>query len=553
MGFFCRILNAMESDHPERHGFSLRYMDGQAVLIILPEHKRPRPVYADDITARMKILGIPQVSARLIRDIIEKESGNPEPLIEWPAGAQLGARVSVTVDDDGMEAEALVEAPRPGGAPLDMKMISTALSVRGVVRGIDKTALKSLFRQEYSGRKVVVARGETAVKGRSSHTECLFVTKRGKPWLELSGGRINLKELNFIQNRKTGELLARHIPAVPPVDGYDVFGNVLEAEPVEPEILLKPGEGVVETENGLEAEIDGNVRLVDGEVCVEPTINVKNVDYSTGNIDFDGSVAVEGTVADGFKVRATGDIQVGKTIGRGHLEAERNLVLSAGLVGDGEGSCKVGGNLYTKFLEGAVAEVKGDLIVTEAVLHSDIEVDGNVILFEGRGEITGGIAAVGGSVSCKRIGNIYSGVTRIFAGCSPGKLNTYHKLGKELKALREEADDLDRQLDYIKSKGGADPREIAGLEKGITVRMNRMKEGAQEIKQLRTDLEAASGTVIAAQDRIYPGVSLSFGLEEFPLGDKGLERVRLQRENGRTVIHGLKPGEEISLSSDSDS
>lgn len=542
----------MESDHPERHGFSLRYMDGQAVLILPPEHKRSRPVYADDITARMKILGIPQVSARLIRDIIERGSGNPEILVEWPAGAQLGARVNITVDDDGMEAQALVEAARPGGAPLDMKMISSALSARGVVKGIDKSALKSLFRPEFSGRATVVARGELPVKGRSARSECLFITQRGKPWLEMSGGRINLKELNFIQNRKIGELLARHIPAVPPVDGYDVFGNVLEAEPVEAEILLKPGEGVVETEIGLEAEIDGNVRLVDAEVCVEPTIKVKNVDYSTGNIDFDGSVSIEGTVADGFKVRATGDIQVGKTIGRGHLEAGRNLVLSAGLVGDGEGSCKVDGNLYTKFLEGAVARVKGDLIITEAVLHSEIEVFGNVILFEGRGEITGGIAAVGGSVSCKRIGNVYSGVTRIFAGCSPEKLNSFHKLGGELKELREEVDDLDRQLDYIKSKAGADPREIGSLEKGITVRMNRMKEGASELRQLRAELKAAPGTIIAAQDRIYPGSSLSFGLEEFPLGDKGLERVKLRRENGRTVVHGLKPGEEISLSSDSD-
>lgn len=113
-------------------------------------------------------------------------------------------------------------------------------------------------------------------------------------------------------------------------------------------------------------------------------------------------------------------------------------------------------------------------------------------------------------------------------------------------------DELDRQLDYIKSKSGADIREIAGLEKGITVRTNRMKEGANELKQLRTELEAAAGTIIAAQDRIYPGASLCFGLEEFPLGDKGLERVKLQRENGRTMVHGLKPGEEINLSSDSD-
>lgn len=63
-------------------------------------------------------------------------------------------------------------------------------------------------------------------------------------------------------------------------------------------------------------------------------------------------------------------------------------------------------------------------------------------------------------------------------------------------------------------------------------------------------LKAADGSIIAAQDRIFPGAALSFGLDEFPLGDKGQERVMLRRENGRTVVHGLKPGEEITFSSD---
>ncbi len=540
----------MEADHPELHGFSLRYLNGQAVLIILPEEKRPRPVYADDIAARMKILDIPPVPAKRIRDIIERGSGQAETLVEWPAGAQLSARVVITVREDGMQAEAVVEAPHPGGAPVDKDMLASAMTAEGIIRGIDEGALRILLKPGSAGEPLVIARGKAPKKGRSARTECLFVTDRGKPWKEFSSGRIDLKELNFIQNRKAGELIARHIPAVPSEDGYDIRGTVIDAEPVENEKILKAGEGVLEIEEGLEAEIDGNVRLDDGEVTVEPTVTVRNVDYSTGNIDFDGSVSVEETIADGFTVRATGDIQVGKTVGRGHLEAGRNLVLSAGLVGDGEGSCSVKGDLYAKFLEGVRAEVSGDLIITEAVLHSEIEIDGNVILSEGRGEITGGIAAIGGGISCKRIGNVYAGVTRIYVGCPPVKLTAFHKLGQELKTVREQVDDLDRQIDYLRSRSETDSREISNMERGIIIGTSRLKEGAAELKELRSMLNAADGSIIAAQDRIFPGAVLSFGLDEFPLGDKGLERVMLRRENGRTVVHGLKPGEEITFSSD---
>ncbi len=283
----------MMSEDLKRHSFSLRYRKGMAVLLVKPEGERTRPVYADDVAARMKILGIPPVPARRIREIIKRGNRQPEILTEWPAGAQLSAHVVINVSEDGMRAEAVVHAPRPGGAPMDKEILNSAMADAGISKGIDRKTVLFLLKAENAGVSKTLARGEPPVKGKSERTECLFITSRGKPWKELNSGKIDLKELNFIQNRKAGELLARNIPAVPSKDGYDVLGTVIDAETADTEILLSAGDGVVESEDGLVAEIDGNVRLVEGVVSVEPTINVKNVDYSTGNIDFDGSVSVE--------------------------------------------------------------------------------------------------------------------------------------------------------------------------------------------------------------------------------------------------------------------
>ena len=60
-------------------------------------------------------------------------------------------------------------------------------------------------------------------------------------------------------------------------------------------------------------------------------------------------------------------------MGRAYLEAGRDLVISGGLVGDGEGSCHAGRNLFAGFLENSTVKVGGNLIVTEAILHSNIE------------------------------------------------------------------------------------------------------------------------------------------------------------------------------------
>jgi uncharacterized protein (DUF342 family) len=531
----------MEADHPERHGFSLRYQNGWAVLIVPPESKRPRPVYTDDVAARMKLLNIPPVPARTIRDIIEKGSGRPEALVEWPSGAQLSAWVEVSVSEDGMEARARVGPARPGGAPLDRDIIHAALDRAGVTKGVLQGAVKALIQGEGVHEEYVIAKGRPAEAGIAEMTECLFITDRGRPWKELSGGRIDLKELNFIQNRKAGDLLARRIPAVEPCDGFDVYGQVIPADPVPPTTPITAGEGVMEIEGGLEAAVDGNVRLDDGVIFIEPSVTVENVDYSTGNIDFDGSVSIEGTVADGFAVKASGDIQVGKTVGRARLETERNLVLQAGIVGDGEGTCIVKENLFAKFLESAVVRVNGDVVVSEAVLHSNIEVDGSLYLTEGRGEMTGGVAAVGGSMECKRIGSLYAGSTRLYIGCPPAYLNDYQKMGGEIKKIRDERDELERQLDYLKSRAGTDPRQLDNLENGIGKRIKMLKDGAAELSALKAELRAADGTQLTVRDRVYQGSFISFGIEEYAIGDKGLERVVLRRENGQTTMHGYSP------------
>lgn len=536
-------MSVMEADHPELHGFSLRYKDGWAVLIVPPKQERSRPVYADDVAARMKILNIPSVPAKMIRDILQERNGEPVPLVEWPAGASLNARMTVTVDDEGMKAYAEVIPAKPGGASLGRKTIKAALEGAGISRGLKKDVINEILANSAAAKNIIIAEGKAAKNGRTQRTECLFVTERGKPWKEASGGRIDLKDLHFIQNRKAGDLVARIVPAIPSEDGYDVFGGILEAEEPLQELLLEAGEGVCVSEEGLTAEIDGNVLITDGAVCVEPSVTVKNVDYSTGNIEFDGSVSIEGTVADGFTVRAEGEILVGKTVGRGHLSAGRNLVLQAGLVGDGEGFCETGGSLYAKFIENAKTSVAGDLIVTEAVLHSETKVDGNIVLDEGRGEIVGGITVVGGNLTCKKIGNIYAGLTRIYIGCPPEKLRSYHELGAELKSARDESDDLERRLDYLRSKNGP-KEEITALERSLAARLEILREKATRLKALKESIKAPDGITVTVKDRIYPGALLSFGLEEYPLGDKGLERAVLQRKGGRTVMHGYTPGKE---------
>jgi len=537
----------MDTEIRSRHGFLLKYQDGMAVLLVTPREDGQRQIYVDDVMGRMKLLGIPSVPAEKIREIIERASGVPEKLIEWPAGESLSAKIKIRVSEDGMEAIAEAEKARYGGIEIDARIMDEALNSAGVVRGLDETAIRTLLKGKAENGSIVIARGREAVPGSMETMECLFAADRGRPWKQLDGGQIDLRELNYIQNRRAGDLLTRIKKAIPSVDGFDVRGNIIEAEPMKPGSFFSAGHGVSETNEGLVAEIDGNVRLLQDSVVMEQFIQVENVDYSVGNIDFDGSVLVTGMIADGFTVRASSDLHVRKTVGRVYLEAGGDLIINGGLVGDGEGNCKVGGNLFIGFLENSAVKIGGDLLVTEAILHSNIEVGGNVNLNQGRGEIIGGVAMVGGSISCRRIGASRAGQTRIYVGCPPEQLKAFQNRGAELKTLQEEVENLSRQIDFLRSKSNQDLQRISNLAALIAGRRKNLREGALEFEKARKGLKAAPKTMVVVRGRVSSDAIISFGLDEYHLEDKDLEHVVLKRENNQTVVQRLSYGESIML------
>jgi uncharacterized protein len=107
--------------------------------------------------------------------------------------------------------------------------------------GIDREGIqRTLARQDYD-KPIPVAAGREPVFGQAHRIQYHFNVNRGKPYLEMDFGRINLKELNFIDNRKEGELLAELVPPVAAVDGMKVTGETIPAESDSQIQQLQPG------------------------------------------------------------------------------------------------------------------------------------------------------------------------------------------------------------------------------------------------------------------------------------------------------------------------
>ena len=515
--------------------FNLFYRRGWVYLTVYPQDQG-RTIYPEEIVNRMRLLGMPTVRANRLREIIESQRGTPEPLTEWPEGARLASEIRVEIDEAEMSASVTVTPPKKGAAPPQPEEIEEALADAGVVFGIHREEIDKLLRGERYDTPIEVARGREPIYGKSRQVEYLFNLNRGKPYLEMPFGRINLKELNFIDNRKKGELLARLLPPVQAVDGSTVTGTVIPAERDDGVASIPAGENTYLSEDGSElyAGSDGNVRFHRGLVIVEPVVEVENVNYETGNVRFDGSVVVKGHVADGFVVEASGNIQVGKGVGKASLKAGQNVLLETGMNGNGEGVVDCGGNLFARYLESCTVWCRGNVFVEEAVMHSSVTSWKNLILNGRRAEFIAGEAIVGGSFWCKKLGNLYEATTEVAIGVSPEMLHEYRSAEKELRGREEETNETESRLEQLENavRDGRREEKVIQARDQLRERLTELNGAISTLRRrvpaLRDNLDPSRKSVVVVEETIFCGVRITFGRYEYRAPRKGARKTVLK-------------------------
>ncbi len=528
----------MDQDFTSTHKrgrFELTYRDGWATLTVFPPQDASRKVYPEDVTARMELLGIPRVRNRLINYIIEEAAGEPRDLVEWPGGAALTGKVSVSISEDEMTGWVEISQPKKGGGDPDLEEIVSVLKGNGVVFGIQEDAIRKALAEHRYNTRIQAAEGLPAVHGEPPMVVFLFETERGKPYLQMDYGRINLRELNFVQNVRNGDTLAQTGGPTEPKDGNTVTGTVVPAEPAGESESFRPGTNTRFNGEGtaILSEIDGNVYIQHGKVNVEPVIHVKNVDYSTGNIDFNGTVIIDGSIADGFTVKAGGNIQIGKYAGKCTVEAGRNIILKAGMHGSNRGTIECRGDLYAKYIENAGISCQGTIFVEEAVMHCEVFVSGSLVLKGRRAEIIGGRVIAGKTVWCKQLGNMFETSTTLFIGVAPLEYREYLDAVHQLKDKEDLLNEVDEKIEQIQ-------RHIHTLnkpEEKILLAQEQLKEESEELERetgkLRKNVRihpliAARDSMVVVEGTMHYGVSVHFGRNDFHPPHKGARKTVLR-------------------------
>lgn len=274
-----------------------------------------------------------------------------------------------------------------------IKEILDSLRRCGVAHGIKQSALISQFS---NNQKILIAEGDPPQNGCDSEIN-MYELREVKPEAK-EDGNVDHYELSLINKVQKGDWLGERIDATEGTPGKSVKGNTILPLPGKVYPLIYDKDSVEEVREGsktvLRALKSGAVHYEGPKVMVSNHLEIDgDIDFRTGNVDFDGYLTIKGTVADNFAICADRDIEITGDYGVGSVKEivsrGGNIYIKGGVAGKNRAIIRTTKNIYTKFVSDATIICNGTVHIGFYCLNSNITAK-EVIIDSPKGQIIGG-------------------------------------------------------------------------------------------------------------------------------------------------------------------
>lgn len=458
--------------------FKIEIKEDGTYLVIYPPVSDGKALETKEVTDFLDSRGCYGFEIKKIREMIDATKEKPSKMKVCDNKIEpFDESARVMVSEDRMTAYIRFYPPSTDGNLMDKRDILEELEHNNIKHGIVTKVLDIFVAARQYCLDIPIAKGTKPTPAKDSKIEYFFNTRPlAKPKV-LEDGSVDFHNLNIFTKVKQGDLLARLTPHVEGIKGKDVYG--VDVASNKPKVLfLKYGRNISINEDKTEivSNVDGDVVLTDDTVFVEDTYTVAaDVDVSTGNIEYDGNVLVNGTVKSGFSVKAKGNVQINGVVEAAEVCAGGNIVIKRGVQGMGKGILKAGGDVCAQFFESTKVKAEGN-IISGSILHSTINAGGKIIVSGRKGFIVGGEVKCSSALEVNTIGNKMETQTIIKVGVNPGLLD-------QIKAKVIAGDDLSQQIDEIKTYLDVYKRKV---KSGATLSPEKLKQIKSFSDQLKS-------------------------------------------------------------------
>jgi len=280
------------------------------------------------------------------------------------------------------------------------------------------------------------------------------------------------------------------------MSGMTVTGKPIEAKEGK-DIDVIAGKGVIVSPENKEewvADTDGQVIVKDNKITVMALYEIPgDVNLSTGNIDFIGTVVIRGDVKDGFKVYAGEDIIVNGVVEGAELKCNGKLTIAGGVSGNDKAKITCPGDANIKYIRNATVDVGGNLTSAQAIMHCKVTVGGKLTVAGKKGVIVGGQVIAGLEINAASMGSNFATPTEVIVGEVLGLRDELQKMENELKTSIENLDKTKKGIQFLKDlqvkMGGNLPPEKKELLTKLTRAQFKLMADTKIFAEKKQELE----------------------------------------------------------------
>ena len=492
--------------------------DGALLRVTPPDGKGKRAQHRTAVEM-LERRGVENYDDNLVARVVKQADGQFVRVGEFSYNPANDSILAVNITDREMQASITVHRPGPGGIDQSAESILAFLKNNGVIHGIRDEVITELELNPVYDEQVVVAEGENPRDGADAKIIYNFDFDRSEIKLKEKNGRVDFREMNLIQNVVEGQVLAKKTPAETGSPGRTVTGKLIPAKDGK-DTSIGIGKNVELEEDGMSirATINGQVILTADKINVEPIyvvqgdVNLK----SGGNVIFLGTVFVKGSVDDGFKVKASGNIEVLGNVGKAELDAEGDIVVHQGITGKGGGRIQSGKSVWAKFIENARVEAGEFVVASDGIINSQVIANKKVVCQGKRATIVGGNLKAAEEIHAKALGSVAGSETVLEVGYDPRTKEKMAQLEEKIAAFDESLEEINlniHTLENLKKANKELPEDKAAFLEEITAKRDEMMlekehllEEVRKIQEYLSSLKVRGK--ISASSRVFPGVRI---------------------------------------------
>lgn len=489
------------------------------------------------------------ISPETLEQFLKKWGVSPMPF-SMQIGEQRDAALTVHVSDDLMQATMTI-TPAYGGRRITVEEVEQELASQGVVYGVLYDEIKHAI-EAGEASNLVVAAGTQPVPGEDTQFISLIPEPTEQAPQLSENDTADYRNVGNVVSVSLGDPLLRRTQPTMGIPGMDLHGT---------EIPTTDGVDYPFADNLtgiacdltdcdlLIAAISGHPVLVTRGVIVDPTLKVKRVDLSTGNLHFKGSLEIEGDVLEGMEVSATHDITVGGLVEAAKVKAGGNIVVNGGVIGHGKAALgkvenrkdmaqlEAEGSVWVQFAENSLISAGGEIVVKELAMQSELTSGTSITVGEKgarKGHIIGGICRAVSLVHAQVIGSHAGVPTVIEVGVDPA-LNKKLEIVQDALAEKERLiEELAKTLAYVRDNPGSMEPGLLALKQRIYVKYEGdIAELVSEEKRLQKRMEINAQAQVVVERDVFLGAQIRIGskalqIEEdlmnptFALGEEGV-------------------------------